>query len=119
MTKIRLLIGFTFLVLTLGLTVYAAESGMGSQEPGTVGMPLHPSEGVVNINTASVDQFKWLPGINEDLADSIVAYRDANGPFKSIDDLLNVKGMTQEKLNVLRQYLVLQGKTTYQPHMGK
>lgn len=111
--------GFIFFVLVLGLTSYAAESGMGGHDPGSAGTGSEQSEGVVNINTASIDQFKLLPGINEVLADSIVAYRDANGPFKSIDDLLNVKGMTRSELNIVKQYLVLQGETTYQPHMGR
>lgn len=47
----------------------------------------------VNINTASVEQLTELNGIGEVKAKAIVAYRTEHGPFKSVDQLANVKGI--------------------------
>jgi len=47
----------------------------------------------VNINTADAQTLATLNGIGASKADAIVAYREANGPFQSADDLDNVKGI--------------------------
>jgi competence protein ComEA len=47
----------------------------------------------VNINTASAADFDELPGIGQTLAQRILEYRAANGPFKALEDLRNVKGI--------------------------
>ena len=49
--------------------------------------------GPVNINTASVEQLTELNGVGDAKAKAIVAYRDEHGPFKSADQLANVKGI--------------------------
>lgn len=53
-----------------------------------------PSGGVVvHINTATVEELDTLPGIGPTLAADIIAYRDANGMFKTMSDLDNVPGV--------------------------
>lgn len=52
----------------------------------------------VDINSMSVAQLKELPGIGELLAQRIAAYREANGPFRTIDELMNVEGIGEKKL---------------------
>ena len=47
----------------------------------------------ININTADVAVLASLNGIGESKAKAIVAYRDENGPFQSVEDLANVKGI--------------------------
>lgn len=56
------------------------------------------SSGLININTASVAQLMTLPGIGEVLAQRIVEYREANGPFQSVAALTNVKGIGEKRL---------------------
>jgi len=47
----------------------------------------------ININTASADELTQLKGVGPKLAASIVAHREANGPFKTVGDIVNVKGI--------------------------
>ena len=51
------------------------------------------SDGLVNINTADVDELCELPGIGPALAQRIMDYREANGDFEYIDDIRNVEGI--------------------------
>ena len=50
-------------------------------------------DGLVNINTATAGELTTLPGIGEAKATQIIAYREANGNFSSIDDIKNVSGI--------------------------
>ncbi len=56
----------------------------------------------IDINTASADQLdKVLKGVGPKKAEDIVKYREANGPFKSLDDLAKVPGIKQKALEKL------------------
>ena len=56
----------------------------------------------VNLNTADATQLQTLSGIGASKAAKIIAYREQQGPFKSIDDLLNVSGIGEKTLEALR-----------------
>lgn len=58
----------------------------------------------VNINKANKTQLMALPGIGETLAQRIIDYRNANGPYSSVDQLINVKGIGEKRLETLRPY---------------
>lgn len=66
------------------------------------GAPAMAADGKVNINTATVEELQTLSGIGEVKAERIVAYRKNNGPFKSVEDLLNVPGIGQATLDTIR-----------------
>ncbi|MFY9398124.1 MAG: ComEA family DNA-binding protein [Desulfomonilia bacterium] len=59
----------------------------------------------INLNTATAEQLKVIPGLDETLAQSIVEYRQVNGPFSSVDDLSQVQGMDQQKLDSIREHV--------------
>ncbi|OSI14658.1 ComEA family DNA-binding protein [Neisseria dumasiana] len=63
----------------------------------------------VNINTATEEELKALPGIGPSKAAAIVAYRQHNGQFKSVDDLKNVKGIGEGVLAKLRDEATVNG----------
>lgn len=68
--------------------------------------------GVVNVNTASVEELQLLPGIGESRAQAVVELRKLRGGFKSLDELKEVKGIGDASLERLRPYVRMQGKTT-------
>jgi len=66
-----------------------------------------PSTAPVNINTASAAEFDGLPGIGATMAARIVEYRQKNGPFKKIEDLMNVRGLGEKNFLKLKPQLTL------------
>jgi len=68
--------------------------------------------GVVNINTADLEQLQLLPRVGPALADRIIAFREANGPFASVDELVAVKGIGERSLASLAPYVTTTGETT-------
>jgi competence protein ComEA len=68
--------------------------------------------GVVNVNTASIDELQLLPGVGESRARAILALRKDQGGFRSVDQLVEVKGIGESLLERMRPHVTLQGKTT-------
>ncbi len=72
----------------------------------TVELPTPSGGVVVHINTATAEQLDSLPGIGPTLAADIIAYRDANGMFKSMADLDNVLGVGPSLMDQLQGLIV-------------
>lgn len=66
----------------------------------------------VNINTATEQELDSLPGVGPAKAKAIVEYRKANGNFKSVDDLKNVKGIGDKTFADLKSQIAVSGATT-------
>ncbi len=60
---------------------------------------------VINLNTASAADLENLPGVGAKMAERIVEYRQKNGPFKKIEDLMNVKGIGEKNFLKLKARL--------------
>ena len=61
----------------------------------------------INLNQADPAVLVKLPGIGPVTAQRIAEYREVNGPFKAVDDLLNIKGIGVEKLEKIRSLVTL------------
>ena len=88
----------------LGLGAWAAPPEAAKAAPAAA------RAGAVDLNSASEAQLQEVPGIGPSLAKKIVEFRSENGPFKSVDDLLKVRGVGEKSLEKLRPHLTV-GKT--------
>lgn len=61
--------------------------------------------GKVNINSATAEQLTAVPGIGDKLAARIVEYRQKNGSFKTVQELMNVKGVGEKSFGKLEPFL--------------
>jgi len=68
---------------------------------------------VVNLNTASAADLENLPGVGAKMAERIVEYRQKNGPFKKVEDLMNVRGVGE------KSFLKLKPLITVSPTKGE
>jgi len=66
-----------------------------------------PPASPINLNTATSEQLQQVPGIGPSTADKILQMRKSYGAFKSVDDLLAVRGIGQKRLEKMRKYLVV------------
>ncbi len=57
----------------------------------------------LDINTASAEEFVKIKGIGAKKAERIIAYREAHGEFKSVDELKNVKGIGEKIVAVIKE----------------
>ncbi len=75
------------------------------QDPRT--RSLSPLTALVNINTADQTELESLPEIGPHLAGEIIAYRETNGPFNTVDELLNVSGVGPVILETIRDLITV------------
>ena len=68
--------------------------------------------GVINVNSATAEQIAFLPRVGIKLAERVVEYRKTNGPFKKIEDLMEVKGVGEKLFVALKPHLTVSGTTT-------
>jgi competence protein ComEA len=90
------------LALTLALTAAMPPAVAASQAQGQAA-----PEARVNINTASADELTALPGIGPSYAQRIVEHREKNGPFKRVEDLLNVRGIGDKTFERIRDRITV------------
>jgi competence protein ComEA len=64
-----------------------------------------PQATIIDINKATVLDLQKLPGIGPSLAKQIVAYREKNGPFRRVEDLMAIKGIGFKKWKKIRPYV--------------
>ena len=88
-------------VLRVGEEAPLPPSGSGA---GMAGSPTGGDEagGLVDINRASAAELEELPGVGPATAEAIIAHREQSGPFASVDDLIDVRGIGDAKLEQIR-----------------
>lgn len=92
---------FALAVLALGVPPLHAQSSAKAEARPAV---------VVNLNTATAAELEALPGIGAATAARIVEYRQKNGPFKKIEELMNVQGVGEKSFLKLRSQISVASK---------
>jgi len=117
-------------ILTGGMSVWAQQPGMGTpapKAPSTTPAPpapptaptapttapaapetATPAATKVNINTADEAALTSVKGIGKSRAKAILAYREKNGAFKSVDDLTKVKGIKEKSLAKFKDHITVE-----------
>ncbi|MCY1258674.1 competence protein ComEA helix-hairpin-helix repeat region [compost metagenome] len=109
MKKIRFSALLMLLLSCVSFTDVASAATKGeAAKPAAVQQAPAENVALVNLNTADVAQLQSeLKGIGEKKAEAIVQYREANGPFTSVDQLLEVKGIGKATLDKNREKLTI------------
>jgi len=69
-----------------------------------------PDLSPLDLNTATEDELAQLPGIGEELARRIVTYREENGPFKTVEELMDISGIGEGKFEALSDRITVDGE---------
>ena len=85
---------FAFLLVS----VFAASRGIADKQP-----PAKP----LDLNTATLEELEQLPGVGPRTAQDIVKFREKSGPFRRVEDLLAVRGITKRRLEKIRPYVTV------------
>ncbi|MGG3574689.1 helix-hairpin-helix domain-containing protein [Bacillus gobiensis] len=98
------------LLLQDGMVIYVPKKGeegaaSGAAPEGQSNVESTEQNGsakTVNINTATSEELQTLPGIGPSRAETIIAYREENGGFKTIEDMMNVSGIGEKSFEKLK-----------------
>jgi competence protein ComEA len=101
------------LVAAVPSTSVAGQTMAGSR---TTAKPAASASTIVNLNTATAVNLEGLPGIGAKTAARIVEYRQKNGPFKKVEELMNVRGVGEKSFLKIKPQLTVGAAKADQPH---
>jgi competence protein ComEA len=90
-----------FTILLLAALTFAAAGSLAAE-----------ASGVVNINTADSEQLSLLPRVGPTVAQRIVDFRQENGRFQTLEDLMLVRGIGEKTFELIKPYITLDGQTS-------
>jgi competence protein ComEA len=82
-------------------------NGLDSSTNQTEATGADNTSGKININTASKEQLMEIPGIGEAKAKAIINYRETNGGFTSIEEVMNIEGVKEGVFSKMKEYIVV------------
>ncbi len=105
MTRILWALALCAALLTIGGVAEAQQASSGA--PAAAGRAVAP----VDINAASLADLETLPGIGRQTAERIIEYREKNGGFKKVEELMNVRGIGEKSFLRLKPMVAVTPKT--------
>jgi competence protein ComEA len=103
MRALLLMIGF----VAMTSFAVAAQQAPGKPAKSSTARAVATAAAPVNLNTATQSQIETLPGIGAKAAQRIIEYRQKNGGFKKIEDLMNVKGIGEKSFLKLKPLITI------------
>src|ERR1700730_524178 len=107
MRRYKIDVRFSLLFLAVCLVVSALSAATKKPPPKPVNINSASSEELQQVLSASSEELQQVPGIGPITADKILQMRKSYGAFKSVDDLLAVKGLGKKRLEKMRKYLTV------------
>ena len=110
-----LLLGMTglFLCVLLGLFLHDRRADVPVETEAQVAQEeILPDLSPLDLNRATAEELAALPGIGAELAGRIVAYREEHGPFETVEELMEVSGIGQGKLDGLEGRVTVENEGT-------
>ncbi len=101
---IRLFASLVAMVVLVGAHPAAQQS---TQKAAPARTEARPAVATINLNTATAADLEKLPGVGQKVAARIVEYRQKNGPFKKVEELMNVQGIGEKSFLQLRNQLTV------------
>lgn len=107
-TQRLIVIAIAVTALTIGASasLWAASTDSATSSISDIASQASSLAKTLNINTATTEQLSSIPGLSS-LASAITSYRDANGTFSSLKDLLNIDGIDASLLEKITPFLSL------------
>jgi competence protein ComEA len=100
---------FIFALVILAITLVASSSASAGQaaKPAAASKARATASEPVNLNAATATQLQTLPGVGASTAQRILDYRQKNGSFKKIEELMNVKGIGEKSFLKLKPLITV------------
>jgi len=98
----------TLLLLVLGGGSFFIQNSNLQMNANAANMRKVFAQELININTATLEELDTLPGIGPVKAQAIIDYRDANGPFAIIEDIMNVSGIGQATFDNIKDFITVE-----------
>ena len=93
-----------------GMQIYVPAEGEEASLPlpvATAPAGTSNSGDLVNINTAGLEELDTLPGIGPSTAQNIIDYRESNGPFETLEEIMDVPGIGEAKFNQIKDLITI------------
>lgn len=87
------------------IVVYTKEEAEDLPVPDSAAGTVASDEGKVNLNTANAEKLMTLSGIGEARAQAIIAYREQNGGFQSIEEIMEIEGIKEKLFEKIREQI--------------